>query len=182
MLKSVFIVLLFVFITINVKSQIHPEYCNWLFIQSDKALQYRIAVVKQEGSVATLQFQFRVNNEDEVYCKSSMCNGMLLSLRNKNVGDEETTQYSFIFEKSFIGLDNIYTWPQLLTAELKTWPDGSKRYWSLTKGIVYTVPGDETEHNADIPYCCVDVRLTANPNNHRCETHGFDTQNAIIVK
>jgi len=182
MKKIFFSFLLFALAATNAISQLHPEYSQWLFVQSDKALQYRIAIVKQEGPVATLQIQFRVNNEDEVYCKSELCNGMLLSLNNVNVGDKESTKYSFIFEKSFVGLDNIYTWPVLLTTELKTWPDGSKRYLSFTKGIVYTTSDSDDERSANVPYCCVDIRLAANPNQHRCESHGFDAANAIIIK
>ena len=182
-MKSVFFSILFFALTINnANSQLQPEYSQWLFVQSDKALQYRIAVVKKEGNVATLQLQFRVNNEDGVYCKSELCNGMLLSLSNLNAGDTESTKYSFIFEKSFVGLNNIYTWPVFLTTELKTWPDGSKRYLSLTKGIVYTTADSDFEQNADVPYCCVDVRLTHNPDQHRCERHGFDVANALIIK
>lgn len=163
-------------------SQSQPEFSNWFFVQSDQALQYRIAVVKQEGATATLQLQFRVNDEDEVYCKSALCDGLLLSLKNRNVGDAESTKYSFIFEKSFIGLDNIYTWPQTITTELKTWPDGSKRFFNPRRGIVYTLADSEAERGADIPYTCVDVRLAASPNEHRCKRHGFDMSNAINVK
>jgi hypothetical protein len=158
------------------------QYSNWLFVQSDKALQYRIAIVKQVGDVASLQLQFRVNNQDEVFCKSPLCDGILLSLRNTEVGATTNSNYSFIFKKSFIGLENIYTWPQLLTTELKTWPDGSKRFLSLTKGIVYSNSGSTVENNADVPDCCVDIVLGANPNQHRCDRHGFNNEKAIIVK
>lgn len=182
MLKNVIVIVLFLLSALNAKSQSEVHYSNWLFIQSDKALQYRIAVIKMEGDIASLQLQFRVNNEDGVYCKSSMCDGMLLSLSNKNVGDKESTKYSFVFDKSFIGLENIYTWPQLLTTELKTWPDGSKRFWSVTRGIVYTNAGSDEEYDASVPYCCVDVRLGQNPDNHRCGRHGFDFSTAVTIK
>lgn len=182
MKKNILTLLSLIVIAFKVSSQTLPQYSQWLFVQSDKALQYRIAVIKQEGTNASLQLQFRVNNEDQVFCKSALCDGMLLSLENVNVGDEKSTNYSFIFEKGFVGLNNIYTWPQLITTELKTWPDGSKRYFSFTKGIVYTKPGDNTEFHANVPNCCVDIRLAANPNDHRCERHGFDIENAIIVK
>lgn len=182
MQKALFIIVIIILSATNTKAQTITGYSNWVFIQSDKALQYRVSVVKQEGPVASLQFQFRVNNEDEVYCKSSMCNGMLLGLSNKNVGDAESTKYNFIFEKSFIGLDNIYIWPQLLTTELKTWPDGSKRFWTANKGIVYTNAGNDVQYHAGIPYCCVDVRLASNPDNHRCDRFGFEYAGAITVK
>lgn len=181
MKKNFFSILLLTVIVLKASSQT-LQYSQWFFIQSDKALQYRIAVVKQEGSVASLQLQFRVNDEDEVYCKSNLCDGMLLSLKNVNAGDEVSTKYSFVFEKGFVGLDNVYTWPQLITTELKTWPDGSKRYFNPAKGIVYTNPDNETEYFANVPDACVDVRLASNPNEHRCERHGFDIRNAIIVK
>ena len=182
-MKNVLPFLLLLLLATTANSQVKKlEYSQWFFVQSDKALQYRIAVVKQVGSIATLQLQFRVNNEDEVFCKSDLCDGMLLALKNKNVGDDESTNYSFIFEKSFVGLNTFYTWPQQITTELKTWPDGSKRFFNPTRGIVYTNPDSETEYNASIPYCCVDIRLRSNPNQHRCGTHGFDRDKAIIVK
>lgn len=180
--KSFSLVLILIFSTI-IYAQLQPQYGKWLFIQSDKALQYRIAVVKQVGDVASLQLQFRVNNEDEVYCKSARCNGMLLTLNNTNVGDAESTKYDFVFEKSFVGLNNIYTWPILITTELKTWPDGSKRFFSLKNGnIVYTLPNSTVEQPASVPYCCVDIILVGLPNEHRCIRSGFNYATAIHVK
>jgi hypothetical protein len=182
-MKKNYTLLFFLLIATTATAQVKKlSYSNWLFVQSDKALQYRIAIVKQVGDVATLQLQFRVNNDDAIFCKSTLCDGMLLSLKNTEVGDDISTKYSFIFKKSFVGVDNIYTWPQQLTTELKTWPDGSKRYLSLTKGIVYTNPGSDVEYHASVPDCCVDVILAANPKEHRCDRHGFDSNNAIIVQ
>lgn len=181
-MKKIQIVVLFFLIITQVTAQTSKlQYSNWFFVQSDKALQYRIAIVKQVGDVASLQLQFRVNNQDEVFCKSPLCDGMLLSLRNTEVGATESSKYSFIFKKSFVGLDNIYTWPQLITTELKTWPDGSKRFLNLSRGIVYTNSGSTTENEANVPDCCVDIVLGANPNDHRCDRHGFDSGKAIIV-
>lgn len=157
------------------------QYSNWLYAQGDKALQYRVAVLKQVGDVATLQLQFRVNNEDEVFCKSTLCDGMLLTIENKDVGKTDTTIHSIIFKKSFVGLDNIYTWPTNITTELKTYPDGSKKFLSVTKGIVYTNAGSTVENNAYVPNWCVDIVLGANPNEHRCRRYGFDSSKAIIV-
>lgn len=168
---------------IGLYTSAQTEYSDWLFVQSDKSLQYRIAVEKQEGDVAFLRMQFRVNDEDQVHCKSSLCDGILLSLSNKNVGDNESTKYSFVFEKSFIGINNIYTWPTLLTTELKTWPDGSKRFLSKKRGIVYTLAANPNyEQDAAVPYCCVDVRLAGRPNEHRCSRNGYNADKAIIVK
>ena len=182
MKKHFYLLSILALVFINVGAQTQPKYTDWLFIQSDKALQYRMAVVKQVGDVASLQFQFRVNNEDEVFCKSSMCDGMLLVLSNTNVGDSKSTNYSFVFEKSFVGVNNIYTWPTLLTTELKTWPDGSKRFLSQKRGVVYTVANSTIEQTAYVPSCCVDVILAGRPNEHRCTSRDFSFEKAIHVK
>ena len=158
------------------------KYSKWLFVQSDQSLQSRIAVVKMEGNTAYLQLQYRVNNEDEIYCKSPDCNGILLVVSNTNVGDKESTKYSFVFEKSFVGLNNIYTMPQLITTELKTWPDGSKRFWTPERGIVYTKPDSDAQYFAYVPSSCADVPLISNPTYHRCKRAGFDRANAVIVR
>ena len=185
-MKKFLLLLSILFIGLYVSAQTPSpkmDYSDWLFVQSDKSLQYRIAVEKQEGDIASLRLQFRVNNEDPIHCKSAACDGILLSLSNKNVGDNESTHYSFVFEKSFIGINNIYTWPTLITTELKTWPDGSKRFLSKKMGIVYTLAESPNYlQDAVVPYCCVDVILAGRPNEHRCGRHGYNAATAIIVK
>jgi hypothetical protein len=78
------------------------DYTDWFFVQSDKALQYRFAVAKKEGTVHHLQLQFRVKSDDEVHCRGAECDGYVLYLSHAtDGGGSETVKYHLYFEPSF---------------------------------------------------------------------------------
>ena len=181
-MKKLLLSLCLLFIIGELMAQAEADYSKWLFMQSDKSLQYRMAVVKKEGDIAYLQLQFRVKADDEVHCKNAMCEGLLLYLSHDNIGRTETVRYYFLFDKSFEGDNKIYKMDQLIPVEFKTWPDGSKRYLSKERGIVYTqtTTGDQ-EFTAQVLNVCVDIRLKGQPGNHRCKWD-FKPEQAVVVQ
>ena len=181
-MKSVIYLLILSSLSSAVNAQAETDYSRWLFMQSDKSLQYRMAAVKKEGDITYLQLQFRVKADDAVHCKNAMCEGLMLYLSHDNIGRTETVKYYFLFDKSFEGDDKTYTMPQLIPVELKTWPDGSKRYFTKERGIVYTQlsTGNE-EFTAQVLNICVDIRLKGQPNNNRCKWD-FKADEAVVVQ
>jgi hypothetical protein len=112
-----------------------------------------------------LQVQFRVNKDDEIHCKSALCDGLLANLVYTDGATNKTAEHHLIFSKSFTGP---YTWDKQIPIEFKTWPDGSKRYLSKKLGIVAVLPdAPGVEQNASYFYNCVDIVLTNSPD-HRC--------------
>ena len=181
-MKLIVIAIVLTLLNNIVQAQSESAYSNWLFMQSDKSLQYRIAVAKTEGNIAYLQLQFKVNADDEVHCRNAICEGLMLKLTHDNIERTETVKHYFLFDKSFEGDGKLHKMEALIPMEFKTWPDGSKRYLTKEKGIVYTtIESGNTEYTAQVFNICVDIRLKGQPNNHRCKW-GFDFDKAIVVK
>jgi hypothetical protein len=102
---------------------------NWLFVQSDKAVQYRLAKVREDSANNHYIFriQYRVNSEDEIYTPAS--NGYHL-YRLTDSG----AQYRVEFPASFTGLTTIYELP----LDIALFVDGTHVSWdSTTNKLVY---------------------------------------------
>ncbi|SDY57325.1 hypothetical protein [Hymenobacter psychrophilus] len=146
-------------------------------------MQIRYGLVKTEGTTSFFQIQFRVNQEDEIFCTDPDCDGYVLAFSYPSA-DGNTSIYShYIFPNSFTG---IYTKPDLMPLEM-SFSDGSKRYFDKEKGFSYTTPNSDEQRRAEIIYCCVDNRLKSNPTTTRCSgprayRNVFDPSKAITVQ
>ena len=155
-------------------------YSNWLFIQGDKALQYRFKLVKQEGDVGYFQVQFKINFEDPIFCKHPTCEGYLLVFGYPSLDNQNNIDTSYKFYNTFKG---VYTRPELVPLKL-SFPDGSKRFLKQ-EGFFYTLAGSDAQQPASYLFGnCVDDILSNNPKQHRCKPYGptFKEAEAITVK
>ncbi|MES2754039.1 MAG: hypothetical protein V4659_05185 [Pseudomonadota bacterium] len=57
-----------------------PAWGAWVYVQGDKAVQYRVAKVGQDGDVARLKYQLRVEPGNTVACYSDRCSGYVVYL------------------------------------------------------------------------------------------------------
>lgn len=152
------------------------DFTDWLFIQSDKALQIRYGIDKREGDTAYLQLQFRVKSDDEVHCRSSICDGYVLFMTHKDIKQEKDIEHHLYFAPSFTG-DKIYNYPTLIPIEIKTWADGSKRFIDKKLGLMYSL-ADGTSDQLRYFYYCADYQLN-NGVEHRCRD--FDMSKAVRI-
>ncbi len=160
----------------SVRAQAEADYTDWFFVQGDKALQYRFAEAKKEGTVSYLQMQFRVNSNDEVDCKGVQCDGYVLSMNHDNIARTATVRYHLYFAPSFTG-SKIYSFAELVPIELKTWEDGSKRYIDKKRGILVSYPDGGWERAMYFDNC-VDFKLKNEPKT-RCTD--YDAAKAVRV-
>ncbi len=132
---------------------------NWLFVQSDKAVQYRLAKVREDSANNHYIFriQYRVNSEDEIYTPAS--NGYHLYRFT-----DSSMQYRVEFPASFTGLSTIYELP----LDIALFVDGTHVSWdSTTNKLVYHDPAYLPSSYTS----CVDD----NSSTSRCEdTYGWD--------
>lgn len=150
------------------------DYSEWLFIQSDKALQFRYKLMKTEKDIGYFQVQFRINFEDQIFCSHPTCMGYLLSFSYPAYDNQTNIYTSYKFYNTFKG---VYTIPELVPIRLD-FPDGSKRI-PRPDGFYYTTANDKTEQRAYVFYNCVDNILSNSPD-HRCRD--FKDAEAIVVK
>lgn len=57
-----------------------PAWGAWTYLQSDKAVQYRVAKIGQEGDTVLLKSQFRVEPDNKIACYSDRCEGYVVYL------------------------------------------------------------------------------------------------------
>ncbi len=133
------------------------DYSNWTFIQSDKGLQYRFAVIKQTGTVADVSVQFRVAVDDDIHCSDPICDGYVLNMIYPGL-DGKSIERHLRFPRSFVGPKAL---PEPVQIELKTFSDGSRRYWTKELGIVSQDRPGAPEMNNTHFYNCVDNQLSS---------------------
>ena len=138
---------------------------NWLFVQSDKAVQYRLAKVREDSANSHFIFriQYRVNSSDPIYTPAS--NGYHLY----RLTDSEA-EYRVDFPASFTGLNTIYELPD----EIALFVDGIHVSWdSVTNELVYHDPAYRPSGYTS----CVDD----NSSTSRCEeTYGWVNDAEVV--
>ncbi len=171
----------FLLFAVSAFAQKEADYTNWFFVQSDKAMQVRYALVKQEGDMGQYSVQFRINQEDGIFCKSADCEGYVMAFSYPTADNSSSIYHHFIFYNTFKG---VYTMKSLMPIKNK-FADGSKRFLSKTAGMMYELANGQ-QGTADVFYNCVDEKLKSTTKT-RCEGSGsyrniFKTAEAIIVK
>lgn len=98
---------------------------NWKFVQGDKAVQYRLALVRVDGSHHIFRIQYRVNSEDSIWVNYGY---HLYRL------DDNNFSYRVEFPQGFHGTTAIY----MLPSEIAVYVDGTNVEWdSSTNELIY---------------------------------------------
>jgi len=159
----------------NVKESIE-EYSDWLYILSDKAIQVRYKLEKQEENIGYFNIQFRIDFEDTVSCYSDNCEGYYVTFGYPTL-DLMTNIFShYKFYKTF---KDVYTMPEAIPLNLKT-RSGSIIYLKK-EGFFHMFNNNELY--ANMFYNCVDEILTNNDMNRSGSYRKiYDDSKAIIIK
>lgn len=154
-------------------------YSDWLFVNSDKALQVRYKQVKQENEIGYFEVQFKLNTEDPVFCSHAICEGYLMVFGYPSLDDQSTIETSYKFYNSYT---HVYTVPETIPVKL-SYPDGSKRLLRK-EGFFYTTVDNATELPANFMSNCVDNMISTTPNDHRCKPYysNFKDAEAIVLR
>lgn len=155
-------------------------YCNWLFMNTDKALQVRYKQVKEENGIGYFSVQFKINFDDPIFCKHATCLGYLFVYGYPTLDNQKIIEKSFKFYNSY---KEVYTLEETIPIKL-SFSDGSKRFLRK-EGFFYKLANSEKEKAAiNLFSNCVDDILSNSPNNHRCKPYKYDYKEseAIIIK
>lgn len=138
---------------------------NWLFVQSDKAVQYRLAKVREEGSHFIFRIQYRVNSSDPIYHPASQ--GYHLFKHTDN-----GVKYYVNFPASFEGVNRIYE----LEDEIALFVNGTDVEWDETRNeLVY--------HNWMYLPSSYSSCVDSNSGTSRCEKgYGWDSHAAGLKR
>ncbi len=155
-------------------------YSNWLYVNSDKALQVRYKQIKQESELSYFEVQFKINFDDPIFCVHPTCLGYLFVFSYPGIENDKHNETSYKFYNSFKG---IYTLPSIIPIRMN-FPDGSKRYLRK-EGFYYTTSDNNNEiANTYLFNNCVDDILMNKPDYHRCKpyTSNFKESEAKTIK
>ncbi len=162
------------------KNSSESNYSNWLFIKSDKPVQYRFKLVKQEGDIGYYQVQFKTDFENKIFCKHHTCLGYLVVFGYPDLDNQNSLETSYKFYNTY---KDIYTREELVPVKLN-FADGSKRLLKQG-GFYYTLAGStEEQPNINLFRNCVDDILNGMPDYHRCKPYqpAFKEAEAIVLK
>jgi len=158
------------------------EFSDWLFIQSDNALQFRMRRVKDIGDTSEFEVQFRINFEDPIFCSHPDCKGYVLAFGVPSLDRKQTIFYHYKFYNSFKG---IYTMPVNIKVQMN-FPDGYYRFLTKKDGFMYSSSTGDKTGFFELFYNCVD-QINTNPNvSNRCGPGGyrniFIESKAVVVQ
>lgn len=155
---------------------------QWLFVQSDKALQYRFSRVSGTGEgIYQIKIQYRINKTDDIYCSDANCNGYIYwggfySLDGRGYSKEYRLYFSNNFKGNTSGMQGVYTLPETIPIEVKTFSDG-KRIWDEDEQRCYFILDNGYKDVFRFADACVDEKLSDTDSN-RC---GFYNQGPITT-
>lgn len=158
-------------------TNVFEGYSNWLYLQGDKALQYRFKQLKEEDGVGYFEVQFRIDFENS--CNSAICEGYLAVFGYPTLDNQKNINSYYKFYYTF---KDIYTLPEQIPIKLN-FDDGSKRI--LTPyGFIYTLEDGGEQYPATFFGNCVDDILQNQPNEHRCKPYQpeFKDAEAVVLK
>ncbi|RAW00455.1 hypothetical protein DQQ10_15365 [Pseudochryseolinea flava] len=142
------------------------DYSDWLFIQSDKALQVRYSIEKAAGDVSYVRLQFRINFKADVFCSDATCRGYLLALGYEDPGSKKLMYKHYKFYNNYT---EVYTMPDLVPVQMN-FSNGRKRYLQ-SEGFFYNSPAVSSLAPDEVFYNCVD-NILSNSAKSRCAGPG----------
>ncbi len=152
-----------------VQAQQLPAYSDWVFFQSDKALQVRSVLLSVEGEVASMRYEFRLDRNDEIFCRNADCRGYVLAAYNYDPYTRDTTdRFSVFFPNDFTG---VWTYPATVQTRFTTYPNGDRSFWDEHLGAAFVPAGSSVPRKLNLVEGCADNRL-ASTDYTRCDELG----------
>lgn len=163
----------------KVIAQVELDYGDWLFIQGDKAVQARYALIKEEEDISYFKVQLRINFDDQIFSDVNS-EGYVVAFGFPTYDNQTTDFKHFMIYNTY---KDVYTIDELMSMRTK-FPDGSRRFYVKDRGFMYELAnGYKDMVNLEN---CVDNKMIGN-NDSRC--HGknpwrdyFKEELATILK
>ena len=146
-----------------------PAYSDWVFFQSDKALQVRSVLLSVDGEVASMRYEFRLNRDDDIFCRDPDCQGYVLAAYNYDpVTRDATDRFSVYFPNAFTG---VWTYPATVKTRFTTYPNGDRSFWDARLGAAFVPVAGGPAQKLRLVEGCADNRL-ASTSHTRCTDYG----------
>lgn len=150
---------------------------KWTYIQSDKAVQFRVARIGQDGDIALLKYQLRAEPDSDISCYSDRCEGYTVHLPVFDpVARDIVATHNLFFPA---GSTAVYDLPEQIHFPIRT-TDTGRRFIDPATGLpmyeIFDNPG--VLKVTEVLQGCVDERIK-NYDNNRCAD--FDAGAAVTV-
>lgn len=119
-------VLLLSFAGINT-AKAQERYSDWLYLKSDKPIQFRYFKVKEDESKVYFKMQLKYNKTTSVYCQRCIGYTVLISRGLPGDADGYQLYYKFYQTDDIVTLDHVFSVKKL--SEDNYW----KSYWDESK-------------------------------------------------
>lgn len=147
------------------QAQAPGRWSQWFFFRSDKALEWRVSRVSQEGATAVLRYQFRINSQSPMHCGAPNCDGYYLNVYNSDA-DRETmeAEHHLFFPNSFTG---VYDYPNPVRINFRN-SGGFHSSWNEERSVpVYSIASTGEDGMLELLEGCVDYKMAGSTEN-RC--------------
>jgi hypothetical protein len=184
-MKTIKTLFLFVGMLVSSAAMAQNNYSDWLYLRSDKPIQFRLEKTKVEGNKVFYKIHLRLNKEGAGFCTHELCYGYVIYLPiyeyDTNTKTGKSTNLHFKMPKEFTGEYTIAT--EYYTVN-KAESNGFVSYWDHDKNypMQKIISSGEIRQQLEFLRGCVDTKRVNKPYNDYCNQNGFKESEAIEIK
>jgi len=102
------------------------NFSEWMYVLSDKPLQYQMAKIRQEGNIGYFKIRIRFNEKEKFEC-GSKCYGYHWQLSWRSDDRQKENKINITYSSKY--KEPYFEIPMEIPLQLGVFADGSKRKW-----------------------------------------------------
>lgn len=149
---------------------------EWTSLSPDQPILYRVAKIAQNGELATLRYQLRIDHGASTACRKAQCEGYWIAAYSFDPDSRGKHARSLLLPAAFTG---IYDYPDLIKVYFKSFST-HRAFWDDTRGLPMVEPlRKPSPILMPLLQGCVDTKLGATNRSSRCAE--LDTAKVEVV-
>ena len=138
---------------------------EWTSFSPDQPVLYRVAKIAQNGELATLRYQLRIDHGASTACRKAQCEGYWIAAYSFDPDSREKRSRSLSMPTAFTG---IYDYPDLIKVYFKSFST-HRAFWNDARGLPMVEPlRNPSPILMPLLQGCVDTRLGTTNRSSRC--------------
>ena len=138
---------------------------DWTRFSPDQPILYRVARIAQNGDLASLRYQLRIDHGATSACRSAQCEGYWIAAYHFDPDSRAKLSRSLLLPASFNGL---YDYPDLVKVYFKNFST-HRAFWNEALGLPMVEPANSSKPILmPLLQACVDAKLAGATRSSRC--------------
>lgn len=138
---------------------------EWTRFSPEQPILYRVAKIAQNGELATLRYQLRIDHGASTACRNARCEGYWIAAYSFDPDTREKRSRSLLLPASFTG---IYDYPDLIKVYFKNFST-HRAFWNDARGLPMVEPlRNPSPILMPLLQGCVDAKLGTQNRSSRC--------------